>query len=140
MPGIITTITTTRTDAGQINGFRLLVLQCAFEQSCNLLGSVFKLPQLSFGGSKLIRKMKAGKHGHACGIPGRGTTGNRNHQLIDLTGDLFYLTGILVRKQRIRLIEDVDANGLPGHAKVTGDGALSPFYAVLRRSDYAAPS
>lgn len=62
--------------------------------------------------------MQTGEHCDARWVRGVAATGERRHELIDLFCGAMHFGGFAIGKQRVCLIEDVDADRLFGHGEV----------------------
>ena len=57
----------------------------------------------------------SGEDGDAGGIACAGPIGDRDHEVVDFVGGGFHFPGIIIRQQRVGLVEDLYADRLPGH-------------------------
>jgi len=78
---------------------------------------------------QLVGKVETGENRDPSTVSRIASLRDVSHQVVDLFSRSLYLHGITIREQSVRLIEDVNANGLLGHRHRE---RLSSFYAEVR--------
>jgi hypothetical protein len=94
------------------SGFARSLIQQKGKFPSFMLDILLEACEVLFDTAQLIRQMKTREHRRAMSVDIAGARRNRRHQLIHAMRQSFYFARLITRQQRIRLIENRNADRL----------------------------